>query len=147
MKKLQCKILKSGDPYMDRFAGLTVTVTKMDRVGSGSCPWRCDCVLEEDTVPPIVDTYSKIEFKKGHVFKGCGTVDVLDPIDKSTVPETHNGSPLLQQVWIFHTAGCDAWFRFGYPDDLNGKKITHEEFVELYGKPWKDERVFEMGRR
>ena len=77
MKKLRCKILKTGDPYMDQFAGLEVTVTKMDRVGYGSCPWRCECVLDEDPATPIVDTYAKIEFKKGHVFKCCPTTELL----------------------------------------------------------------------
>ena len=150
MNKLRCKILKSGDPYMDRFAGLEVLVTKMDLVGYGTCPWNCECVLESDPATPIVNPVSPsgyMEIKKGHVFKCCATVDVLDPIDKSMVPETHNGSMRLQQIWIFHTAGCDAWFRFEYPEDLNGRKITQEAFVELYGKPWKDERIFEMERR
>lgn len=119
---------------MDRFTGLEVTVTKIDRCGYGSGTLYVECVLEQDPPVPIREV---VEIKKGHVFR-CSS-DCLDPIDTSMVPETHNKSQLLRRIWVMHEASCDAWFRTP-PADLAA-------FKEEYGKDWKDERIWEMEKK
>ena len=122
MKVLQCRILTTGDHFLDKLAGKTVTVTKIDRAGYGSGTLFVECILDDSGLELLT----------------C-TTDQLLPIDVSMVPETHNGSLLLQQIWIFHEASYDAWFR-GPPSDL-------AKYEEQYGCPWKDNRIFDVGRR
>lgn len=62
----------------------------------------------------------------------------LEPLDVSDVPQSHMRSLVLRQAWVFSTAKDDAWNRQP-PGNM-------EAYEEEYGIPWKDERVWDVGR-
>lgn len=140
MKKLRCRVLGTGDWFLDKFAGQEVTVTNIDRVGYGQGTPYVTCRLDNDptTTIEIPDTpEGKQVVKAGFVLRLCS--DKLEPIEVSMVPETHNSSLLLRQIWIFHEASCDAWFR--------GPPNNQTKYEEENGGPWTDKRIFDIGVR
>jgi hypothetical protein len=62
----------------------------------------------------------------------------VEPLDVSDVPQSHMKSLVLRQAWVFSTAKNDAWNREP-PRDLKA-------YEEENGVPWKDERVWDVGR-
>jgi len=119
MKALQARILEGRYGYMGRYDGQEVTIlTISDHCGpTGGFQMRG---VTRGGLKLLV--YS----------------DELVPMDLSGVPQTHMGSLVLQQAWVFSTAKNDAW-NHHEPTD----KVAWEE---KYGFPWKDVRVWDVGR-
>jgi len=135
MKKLQCKIL-GGDWFLDQLKGLTVTVTEIDlHCYANGGGFGCTAVLDDD-LPE--DVSKNLRFEKGGEIWLINS-DNLEPLDTSMVPQTHNKSQLLRNVWIFSEARNDAWFRW-QPKDI-------KKYEEENGVPWKDVRVYDIGMR
>ena len=119
MKKLRARILPTEDWYLGKRAGQEVTVTRIssDCAGSGSHQMRA---VSDDGENMLV--YG----------------DQLEPVDVSDVPESHLGSLVLRQVWVFCEARNDAWVRF--------KPSNLARYEEETGMPWVDKRIWDVGR-
>lgn len=118
MKKLKVRILETEDWYLKKLVGRDVTITK---IGSDSA---CGSHQMRGTTDD------------GENLLLYG--DQVEPLDVSDVPESHRGSLVLVQAWTFAEAKNDAWNRQP-PCDLKA-------YREEYGKDWKDERVWDVGR-
>jgi len=131
MQTLHCKVVKTHNHFTNKFIGTKVTVKSIDRVGYGYSRPHVNCILDEDPVPPVGD------LKKGDHFWAVDT-EALEPIDV-TIPDSHNGSLMLRQIWTFHEASHDAWDRSPPTDP--------QRYEDLYGTPWKDVRKFDVTER
>ena len=119
MKKLRARILPTDDWYLSKMVGNEVVITRIASScgGTGSYQMRG------------VTTAGESLLLYGYQ---------LDPLDLSDAPETHRGSLVLRQAWVFGEARRDAWDRQP-PRDLAA-------YQETNGVPWKDERVWDVGR-
>lgn len=64
---------------------------------------------------------------------------IIHRLKEAGIPYKLSNDPYLRQVWIFAQARNDAWNR----DPPTNMKI----YEEVNGMPWKDERIFDVGRK
>jgi len=120
MKKISAKIKDIKGYYQKKWNGKTAKVLSIDR----------QCFI--DGYPCDVE----IEGEEGvwNLFS-----DNLIPMDISDVPDTHNKNNVLINAWVFSTAAHDAW------NHCPPKNLA--EYEKEYGCPWKDVRVYDVGKR
>lgn len=119
MKALKARIIEGCYGYLGNFGGQEVTIlTISDNCGpTGGFQMR-----------GVLASGQKLLLYS----------DQLVPMDLSDVPETHMKNLVLQRAWVFGTAKNDAW--------NHREPIDKAEWEEKYGEPWKDVRVWDVGR-
>jgi hypothetical protein len=129
MIPLRAKIIRSGDHFLDQLAGEMVTVTAIRRHSH----W--DCEVTFDNRGPVKKVF-------GTYILSAVSFEALEPIPEimALVPESHQKSLYLKQVWVFGEARSDAWCRDQRPPDDPAK------YREEYGRDWEDTRVFKVER-